>query len=74
LLALALFLAAAAVADIVDQPSDGIEADVITLARGTSELLQPPADVTRVAIADPSVADVVVVALPAACRTFTPPG
>ena len=55
----ALLLTLVAVTDGAAQ-ADAADSAVITLARGTSELLEMPLPITRVAIADSSIANVVV--------------
>jgi pilus assembly protein CpaC len=56
-----LVLTAVALANAVDQISHRVGLDVITLPRGATELLQLPNDLTRVAVADTSIANVLVV-------------
>jgi pilus assembly protein CpaC len=49
-----------AVAGPIERLAHDLQTEVITLTRGTGEVLQLPADLSRVAIADPRIADAIV--------------
>ena len=61
MLIIALLVLAATLADFGDQPSHLAEAEVISVARGASKLLNLENSLTRVAISDTTIANVVVV-------------